>query len=227
MHKLLLSFFTVNRFNPLSGCNSQFPVIPINMLANKVEAGYRKKTFTFILPDILSRTGNWLTFKTCRFLHNSAHQKLWENMNITCLNCTAYIVQSGPGCSQLMMPLVNILLKFQMLIFEIFQYFLLKKCEKLLHCKSFSHFFNKTISVFGNQVVKHLTSWPLNELVKLTMLWTIGPWSGHIVLICQLKYEAYNLWLEISIVKWWSLIFQHSFSNERIATLVYGYAQVA
>ena len=28
--------------------------------------------------------------------------------------------------------------------------FLLKKCEKLLHCKSFSHFCNKHISVFGN-----------------------------------------------------------------------------
>ena len=35
------------------------------------------------------------------------------------------------------------------------QYFLLKKCEKLL---SFFFFFNKNISVFGNKVVKHLTS---------------------------------------------------------------------
>ena len=39
--------------------------------------------------------------------------------------------------------LVNVSVKFQMLISEIFQYFLLKKCEKLLQCKSFSHFFNK------------------------------------------------------------------------------------
>ena len=63
--------------------------------------------------------------------------------------------------------------------------FLLKKCEKLLHCKSFSQFFmhcksfsqffNKNISVFGYKVVLHLTSWPLNGLVKLTMLWTTGP----------------------------------------------------
>ena len=36
-------------------------------------------------------------------------------------------------------------------------------------------FSTKNISVFGYKVVKHLTSWPLNELVKLTMLWTIGP----------------------------------------------------
>ena len=35
-------------------------------------------------------------------------------------------------------------------------------------------FSTKNISVFGYKVVKHLTSWSLNELVKLTMLWTTG-----------------------------------------------------
>ena len=65
---------------------------------------------------------------------------------------------SGPGCSKLTTSLVNVSLKFQMLISEICQYFLLKKCEKLLQCKSFSHFFNKNISVFGYKVVKHLMS---------------------------------------------------------------------
>ena len=49
----------------------------------------------------------------------------------------------GPGCSKLTTSLVNVSLKFQMVIFQICQYFLLKKCEKLLQCKSFSHFFNK------------------------------------------------------------------------------------
>ena len=73
--------------------------------------------------------------------------------------------------------LVNETLKFQTLIFQICQYFLSKKCEKVLQWKSFSHFFNKNITVFGYKVIKHLTSWPLNELVKLTMLWTTGPWS--------------------------------------------------
>ena len=88
------------------------------------------------------------------------------------------IQTTGPSCSKLTTSLVNVSLKIQMLISQIWQYFLLKKCEKLLHCKSFSHFFNKNISVFGYKVVKHLTSWPLNELVKLTMLSTTGPrWS--------------------------------------------------
>ena len=49
----------------------------------------------------------------------------------------------GPGCLKLMTSLVNDSLKFQTLIAQICQYFLLKKCEKLLQCKSFSHFFNK------------------------------------------------------------------------------------
>ena len=50
---------------------------------------------------------------------------------------------SGPGCSKLTMSLVNVSLKFQMLLSEIHKYFLFKKCKKLLQCKSFSHFFNK------------------------------------------------------------------------------------
>ena len=49
----------------------------------------------------------------------------------------------GPGCSKLTTSLVNMSLKFQTLISQKCQYFLLKKCEKLLQCKSFSHFFNK------------------------------------------------------------------------------------
>ena len=65
---------------------------------------------------------------------------------------------TGHGCSKLTTSLVNVSLKFQTLISEICQYILLKKCEKLLHCKSFSHFFNKNISVFGYKVIKHLTS---------------------------------------------------------------------
>ena len=41
-----------------------------------------------------------------------------------------------------------------MLISVIGQYFLLKKCEKLLQCKSFSHVVNKNISVFDYKVIR-------------------------------------------------------------------------
>ena len=61
------------------------------------------------------------------------------------------------GCSKLTVLLVHISLKFQKLISNIHQYFLLKKCEKFLQCKSFSHFSTKNIIVFGNKVIKHLT----------------------------------------------------------------------
>ena len=50
---------------------------------------------------------------------------------------------AGSSCSKLTTSLVNVSLNFQKLISQICQYFLLKKCEKLLQCKSFSHFFNK------------------------------------------------------------------------------------
>ena len=58
------------------------------------------------------------------------------------------------------MSLVYVSLKFQMLISEICQYFVEK----------YQCIFNENISVLGYKVVKHLTSGPLNELVKLTML---------------------------------------------------------
>ena len=59
---------------------------------------------------------------------------------------------AGPGCLKLTTSLVNVSLKFQTLISQIF---LMKKCEKLLHCKSFSYLANKNVSVFGYKVVKH------------------------------------------------------------------------
>ena len=64
----------------------------------------------------------------------------------------------GPGCSKLTTSLVNVSLKFQMLISEICHYFLLKKCEKLLHAKASLTFSTKNFSVFGYKFVKHLTS---------------------------------------------------------------------
>ena len=63
------------------------------------------------------------------------------------------VLTSGSGCLKLTMSLVNVSLKFQTLISNVCQYFLLKKCEKLL-----SFFSTKNISVFGYEVVKHLTS---------------------------------------------------------------------
>ena len=54
---------------------------------------------------------------------------------------------TGPGCSKLAMSLVNETLKFQTLISQICQYFLMKKCEKLAVQKLLS-FFQQKISLY-------------------------------------------------------------------------------
>ena len=73
------------------------------------------------------------------------------------LVCDCMSFPTVPGCPKLT-SLVNVSLKFQTLISQICHYFLFRKCEKLLQCKSFSHFFSKNISEFGYRVIKHLTS---------------------------------------------------------------------
>ena len=45
---------------------------------------------------------------------------------------------SGAGCSKLTTSLINVSLNFQKLFSQICQYFLLKKCEKLLQSLIFS-----------------------------------------------------------------------------------------
>ena len=55
-----------------------------------------------------------------------------------CTSVCVVNVKPGLGCSNVPKSFVNILLKFQTLISEICQYFLLKKCYK-----SFSHFSTK------------------------------------------------------------------------------------
>ena len=98
----------------------------------------------------------------------------------------------GPVCSKLTTSLVNVSLKFQTLISE--------KCQNFC-AKSFSHFFNKKFSVFGCKVVKHLTSWPLNELVNLTMIWTTGAQS-----LTSVRLQEPNL-MQI-LQSWWTIKWQ-------------------
>ena len=71
--------------------------------------------------------------------------------------------QAGAGCSKLTTSLVNVSLKFKTLILQIHCYFLLEKCENLLHIfptsAKDSHIFpTKNNSVFDNLVGIYLTS---------------------------------------------------------------------
>ena len=66
----------------------------------------------------------------------------------------------GPSCSKLTASLVNVLLKFQTLMSEIRQYFLLKKkLREAFAVQKLLYFFNKkNITIFGYKVVLHLMS---------------------------------------------------------------------
>ena len=68
------------------------------------------------------------------------------------------VLKPGRGCSILTTSLVNVSLKFQMLTSEICQYFLLKNVKSFCNAKAFLIFSTKNISVFGYEVIKHLTS---------------------------------------------------------------------
>ena len=73
-------------------------------------------------------------------------------------NCSNNFNYPGAGCSKLTTSLVKVSLKFQTLISEVIQYFLLRECKRLLQCKSFSHFFNKKYQYIWLLSRKHLTS---------------------------------------------------------------------
>ena len=61
-------------------------------------------------------------------------------------------------------------------IWQIHWYLCWKKCEKLLHCKSYSQFCSKNINAFQNTSATPFNEFVINEIVKLTMLKTTGPW---------------------------------------------------
>ena len=70
---------------------------------------------------------------------------------------------SGPSCSKLTMSLVNESLKFTSSDTQICWNFLLKKSAK-------------NIRILYIESAKTVNEMTLNKLVKLTMLWTTGPW---------------------------------------------------
>ena len=104
---------------------------------------------------------------------------------------------SGPSCSKLTMKLVNASLKLWSLNMAYMLILLLKKVSSFCICKSYSHFFSKStceLEIVFTRTVNILTTY---ELVKLTMLWTTGPWifpfltvpSGH----TTLKWRRINV----------------------------------
>ena len=81
------------------------------------------------------------------------HDKIFTNEHIGSL-MHDMLDTPGPSCSKLMRYLVNVLLKFQRLIFQICYYFFFFFFFFFgKNVRSFSHFSTKIISVFGYIVV--------------------------------------------------------------------------
>ena len=81
------------------------------------------------------------------------HYATWAPLFMELQALLVNMQNTGARLFKLMMPLVNVSLKFQTLISQIRQYFLLKKCEKLLQCSAkLLTFFQQKISL--NLVIK-------------------------------------------------------------------------
>ena len=66
-----------------------------------------------------------------------------------------------------------------------------------MQCKSYSHFFSKNIRILYIESAKTVNEMTLNELVKLTTLWTTGPWIGS---TCIIQSEIYPKSMDIFVI---------------------------
>ena len=114
----------------------------------------------------------------------------------------------GPSCSKLTMSLVNGIVKTLIINYGIYaNIFAEKNVSRFCICKSYSHFFSKNtceLNILLTRTVNILTT---NELVKLTMLWTTGPWLGKRwggrvlwLVVCVLSFTVCLLFLLVSLV---------------------------
>ena len=86
--------------------------------------------------------------------------------------------QTGPSCSNLTMSLVNDSLKFTSSDTQICCNFLLKNVRSFCSAKATHIFSAKNIRILYIESAKTVNEITLNELVKLTTLWTTGPRLG-------------------------------------------------
>ena len=98
------------------------------------------------IPEVLSRTDlnayQSLKLSKSHYIENT----ILVSFDVKFVKRDQKQRRNGEACRARMScfwSLVNLSLNFQKLISQICQYFLLKNCEKLLHCKSFSHFFKR------------------------------------------------------------------------------------
>ena len=114
-------------------------------LASSVRISHSVHQFRNLIPLVKLHTLNLSSVSSSIIVSSYLKLVMFSKTSPVPRKYSYLFKRPGPGCSKLTTSLVNMSLKFQKLISQISRYFLLKKCVKLLHCKSFSHFFNKKI----------------------------------------------------------------------------------
>ena len=111
----------------------------------------------------------------------------------------------GPSCSKLTTSLVNDSLKFKSSDTQICWNFLLKNVSSFCSAKATHIFLAKNIGILYIESAKTVNEMTLNELVKLTTLWTTGP-------RCILEsYAEFIVWprgtacRKVPLACWWTL----------------------
>ena len=131
----------------------------------------------------------------------------------------AMFCASGPSCSKLMTSLVNDLIEFTSSYTQICWNFCWKNVSSFCSAKATHIFFQqnilesaKTVNSY-NESAKTVNEMTLNELVKLTMLWTTGPWyvSTFFAWACLSQYFG-SLWYILRL-KFIYLMWQKSFDG--------------
>ena len=85
-------------------------------------------------------------------------------------------ITSGPSCSKLTMSLVNVSLKLLSLNMAYMLIFLLKKMWVAFAFAKATHIFQQNTCELDTVLTRAVKILTTNELVKLTTLWTTGPW---------------------------------------------------
>ena len=100
---------------------------------------------------------------------------------------------SGPSCSNLTMSLVNDSLKFTSSDTQICWFFFWWKMWVAFAVQKLLTFFSKNIRILCIKSAKTVNEMTLNELVKLTMLWTTGPWILFRYVIYKLIHTEFKI----------------------------------
>ena len=117
-----------------------------------------------------------------------------QRHDFTFLHDMAYIIKfifSGPSCSKIKISLVNVSFKLRSLNMAYILIFLLKQCN--LH-KLLTNFYSKNTCELEIVLTRTVNILTIKELVKVTTLWTIGPWSIEVTwLILRIEYLSLGL----------------------------------